>query len=765
MDKKLTILILEDNVTDAELMERALIRGELSFSSKRVETEEDFIKELEKNQPDIVLSDYTLPSYDGMSALEASKRHCPQVPFIFVSGTIGEEMAIKALKSGATDYVLKDKLHKLVSVVERALNEAVEHTRRKKAEAGLELSRERYALAQKVANIGSWDWDILTGELYWSEQIEPMFGFQKGKFGKSYTNFQNCIHPEDRKSVEDAVDACVKQDTPYDIEHRVVWPDGTIKWVAETGNTIRDKKGNAIRMLGIVRDITKRKQAEEMLRENEEKYRLLIENANDGIFIAQDNVTKFPNPRVLAMTQYSTEELAKMPFINLVHPKDRAMVLDRHIKRLKGRDAPSTYSFRIINNEGRELTVQLNVVSIIWEKRPATLNIIRDITPEKRLEAQFRKAQKMEAIGTLAGGIAHDFNNILSAIIGYTELAVDQISENDSIRSDLVGILKAGMRAKDLVAQILTVSRQNELNKYLNVKLHLIVKEALKLLRSSLPSTIEIHQEILDKGAILADPTQMHQVVMNLCTNAYQAMMEKGGTLDVKLSKVVLNANDINYLPGLKAGPYILLSVSDTGYGMGQTTLERIFDPYFTTKEKERGTGLGLAVVHGIVDNHKGIIKVYSELNKGTTFHVYFPRIKGHVAEKIETLKPAPGGNESILYVDDEESIIKIVKRMMRDLGYDIKTATDSMDALEIFKKNPDKFDLVITDMTMPKMTGDKLVQKLMQIRPDIPVILCTGLSTKATRNKALKIGIKIFLIKPFVKIDLAKAIRKALDK
>jgi len=387
----------------------------------------------------------------------------------------------------------------------------------------------------------------------------------------------------------------------------------------------------------------------------------------------------------------------------------------------------------------------------------------RDVTEEVKLETKLRQAQKMEAIGTLAGGIAHDFNNILSMIMGYTELTMMNLPEDSRAQDNMNKVFKASERARDLVKQILAFSRQTE-QEQKPVQIHLIVKEALKLLRPSLPTTIEIRQNIASTGTVMADATQMHQVIMNLSTNAYHAMSEKGGILEVSLTDVELDSDFTARHPGTHPGPYLRLTVSDTGHGMEKKVIDRIFEPYYTTKEKGEGTGMGLSVVHGIVKGHGGAITVYSEPGKGSTFNVFLPRIEEvEVVAETEEMMPIPMGKERILFVDDEPAIVDIGKGMLEHLGYTVVTRTSSIEALEAFKAMPDKFDLVITDMTMPKMTGDELAKELMKIRTDIPIIVCTGFSERINEEKAKAMGIRAFVMKPIVQREMAKAIREAM--
>jgi signal transduction histidine kinase/response regulator RpfG family c-di-GMP phosphodiesterase len=383
---------------------------------------------------------------------------------------------------------------------------------------------------------------------------------------------------------------------------------------------------------------------------------------------------------------------------------------------------------------------------------------------KRRLETRLRQAQKIQAIGTLAGGIAHDFNNILAAILGYAELVRLQIPKGNKARDHLNEVVGSTYRARDLVRQILTFSRQTEQERR-PVYIHLITKEALRLLRASLPSTIQFRQNITtDSGLVRADPTEIHQVLMNLCTNAHEAMSKSGGTLEVSLLSVDLGMDDIGRYPDVKPGPYLKLSVADTGHGMYPQTVERIFDPYFTTKEKGSGTGLGLAVVHGIVANLGGTIDVESVPGKGTAFHVWLPRVEEGSASESETSEEPATGNERILFIDDEEPLVNTAKQMLTHLGYQVVARTSSIEALELFREEPDQFDLVITDMTMPHMTGDKLAQELMGIRSDIPVILCTGFSERITQEEAKRVGVKAFLMKPIASGEMARVIRRTLS-
>ena len=407
-------------------------------------------------------------------------------------------------------------------------------------------------------------------------------------------------------------------------------------------------------------------------------------------------------------------------------------------------------------------------VSSVRDSKGNVINyvfILRDVTHELKLERELRQSQKMEAIGTLASGIAHDFNNILTAIIGYTEMAQRKTSDNDALARDLERVQIAGVRAKELVRQILTFSRQSEQERK-PVQLASLIDEVMKLLRSTLPATVEINQEIsttLSGDKVLADPTQLHQVLMNLGTNAAHAMRESGGVLSVSLSDFNADASLIAIHPDLTPGPCLRLTVSDTGHGMEAAVRERIFDPYFTTKKAGEGTGMGLAVVQGIIKSYGGAISVYSVPGQGTSFHIFLPKIREELTQAARADESAWGGTERILFIDDEQVLAELGQELLEALGYNVTAKTSSLEALKCFRSGPDAFDLVITDMTMPQMTGRELVRELLAIRPGIPIIMCSGFAEFINANEAREAGISEFLMKPYVTNKMAQTIRRAL--
>ena len=563
-------------------------------------------------------------------------------------------------------------------------------------------------------------------------------------------------------------------DRPSINEEWLTFADNGYKGLFETiKSPLRDSDGNLIGVFGISRDISERKNAENRLRENEQRYKSSQRIGQVGnweydlvteTFWGSDqakSIYGFDPER----DNFTTDEVE-----NCIPERER---VHQALMDLIEQNKPYDLEFEIQPINGAPKIVIRSIAEILFDENGApqkVAGVIQDITTQKkaekermRLESQLRQAQKMEAIGNLAGGIAHDFNNILSSVIGFTELALEEVKEGTPLEDKLQEVYTAGNRAKDLVKQILAFSRQsNEEPK--PVQVGTIVKEVLKLIRSTIPTTIEIRENIESHSLIMGDPSQIHQLLMNLCANASQAMENTGGILEVWLTDVVHNGQSPLPASELRSGSYIKLSISDNGPGISPDIIGSIFDPYFTTKNPGEGTGMGLATVHGIVRTYGGEITVDSELGKGTTFSVYLPVTKKRDAYRPNEQGDLPSGNERILLVDDELAIAKMNRQLLERMGYRVTVRTSSVEALELFRFKPDDFDLVITDMAMPNMTGDELAMELIALRSDIPVILCTGFSKNISAEKAAKIGIKAFAYKPVVKAELAKTVRKVLD-
>ena len=521
-----------------------------------------------------------------------------------------------------------------------------------------------------------------------------------------------------------------------------------------------------------VRELEKKtahlKITEQSLRESKEKYGNILKSIEDGYFEVDiaGNFTFF-NDSMCKILGYHADELMGMNNREYMDEENSKKVFQVFNDVFRTGIAKKAFDWKLYKKDGSQCFVEASV-SLIKGSNGRGIGfrgIVRDITERKRLEENLQQALKMEAIGTLTGGIAHDFNNILGIILGNAELALDDVPSWNLAHSSLEEIKTAGLRAKDIVRQLLSFSRKAD-HELIPVKVVPVIRDALKFLRSTIPTTIDIRQNIQAKEeTVLADPTQINQIMMNLCINASHAMEQTGGNLTINVNKITLDENSAGVFPDLKQGNYVRLTVSDTGPGIDSQIIDRIFDPYFTTKEVGKGSGMGLAVVHGIVKNLGGAISVDSKPGKGAAFNILLPLIVEESGVDIKTKEDLPFGKETILFVDDEKSIVLLVQQMLKRLGYQVETKMSPAEALELFRLRPDRFDLVITDMTMPQMTGVVLSEKLKEIRREIPVIVCTGYSDLIDEEKVKELGIAAYIMKPVSMREIAKTIRKVLDK
>ena len=525
--------------------------------------------------------------------------------------------------------------------------------------------------------------------------------------------------------------------------------------------------GGAYYMHTVARDITERNLAEQALKENEERYRQLFEMESDAIFLIENKTGEIlaVNPAGSALYGYSREELLGMDHTQVSAEPDNT----REATRGQRDNVPIRWHRK---RDGTVFPVEITARHFIWKGRQVHIAAIRDIEfrikaekERRQIESQLHRAQGVEALGALAVGIAHDFNNMLSPIMGHAEMMLMKAKKGGYFQKGLKDILLVSNKAKELIDQILAFGRQEKKERK-PLKIQSVLKELLKMINAMLPASIVIQHDIKkDCGLVMADPTQIQQIVMNLATNAFHAMEDTGGILKINLDEVDLRSKDLKN-PDMIPGRYVCLIVSDTGPGIKESIRDKIFDPYFTTKERGKGTGLGLSVVHGIVRSYQGDIRVFSQEGKGSVFKVYLPVAKlPREARKKEITGPVLKGNEHILVVDDEQQVIKIVQEILEHLGYQVTARTSSIEALEAFRHQPDKFDLVLTDLTMPNMSGVRLTKELLKIRPDTPIVLCTGYSEQINEEAASKIGIKGFVMKPILMKDLARIIRKVLEK
>lgn len=658
-----------------------------------------------------------------------------------------------------------------VGLKTRILEEEI--TLRKRQEAQLRESEGRLRAMFEQAAVGVAQIDSATGRfIRCNQKCCDIVGYSPKEMER--LNFQTITHPEDLPLHLTRMQQLLSGEIhEFSLEKRYIRKHGNIIWAMVTVSPMWSEQAGPANHIAIIQDISKRKKAERLLLENEERLRAVLEQSPIGIALSRDGIRLDANETFLRMFGYDRiEELKGRPLIDQIAPACREAMRLRVAARSRGEEAESMYETWGLRRDGAEFPVLVSATIIRLPDGPATVSFYTDLTAQKQaekerqsLQAQLAQAQKMEAIGTLAGGIAHDFNNILGAVLGYAEVAREDCPPGLHIAQDLDQVILAGTRAKDLVKQILAFSRHAKTER-VPLQPASIVKETIKLLRSSLPSTIDIRQEIpCDVAPILADPTQVHQILINLCTNAFHAMEEHGGTLTVSLLNIRLTEEDLAARPQMKPGSFVRLSVQDTGGGIPPGIRDRIFDPYFTTKETGKGTGMGLAIVHGIVKSYGGFIACESRLGRGSTFHVVLPALEELTLPEMQATAAVPGGCERILFVDDEPMLAQMSRTMLERLGYTVTVRTDSLEALETIRHNPEEFDLLITDQTMPHLTGIELAGEMLKLRPNMPIILCTGYSNLITEDKAKAAGLKGFAFKPLTRKHIAELIRQVLEQ
>jgi len=723
----------------------------------------------------IKMSSACYPPEVRSAVLEAFRRCAEQgipydmeMPFTSTRGrTMWVRTMAEAVRSG-------DRIVKVVGNI-------MDITERKKAEEALVQSKQT---AESYLNIAAeiiLSLDDQGNIMLLNESGHRLLGYDPGYLrGKNW--FDICLPEESRNEVRKLF-AKLREGNDTDIEsheNRVITRNGEERTILWHNSILRDRDNTFMGTLSSGEDITERKRMEDALRESEVRFRSLIQNSLDIIVMADENgCITYETPSVEQKLGYPSGYLIGRDPLDFIHPGDRERVKHDLLEVYEHTNPGTPTEFRFRGADGRWIPLEAVGNNLIGY--PGINSIVltaRDITERKkaeverkRLENRLTQAQKMELIGTFAGGIAHDFNNILSAIIGFAELAMNDLSDPAKVQNDLNGVLRAGNRAKELVAQIITFSRHGDA-KCVPTMLEDTVRESFKLLRSIIPSSIEIRQKYLSSGLVLADRLQVRQMIMNLCSNAVQAIGEAGGVLEVSLERVSIAEKGEALEPDLAPGKYVRITISDTGHGMDQDVRNRIFDPYFTTREQGKGSGLGLSVVQGIVRKHRGVITCRSIPGEGTAFHIYFPEIESGEEQpgRLEAAEPAGEtpritGEGKILFIDDDPTLAYLADELLGGLGYKVVTKTSSVEALNYFQESPDQFDLVITDMTMPVMTGDRLAQRILEIRSDIPVILCTGYNEYISREKSERIGICELVMKPFEMADLDAIIQRVLNR
>ena len=756
----LHLLILEDNPDDAELAVKELERKGFDVKWTRVDTEEAFRKALSE-KPDLILADYFVPSFDAMAALQMYRQLKLEIPLIIFSGTIGEEVAVECMKSGATDYVLKDNLSRLCPVVKRALEEMKTYRKSKQAEEALRESEERFdAMLQSIGDhMSMMDKDL---NIIWANEIaRKIFGdnIVGKKCFEAYHKRKEPCKPYPCLTLKSFQDGKI-----HEHDTQVIDSNGEIRYFHCTANVaLRDKDGKPVAVIEISRDITKRKQAEEEIR----KLSSAVEQSIDGVAISDlEAKLTYVNCAFARMHGYSPEEMIGIKFVDLLKKEE----LDKYTNGLNKVKTLGSWTCEIehIRKDATSYPtfMSVNLLKDAEGKATGVQAVVRDISEQKKLEEQFRQAQKMEAVGTLAGGVAHDFNNLLTVIIGNAELALMDVIKDESLRKGIEETKKAGEKAASLTRQLLAFSRKQVIMPEV-IDLNKGINETKNMLKRTIGEDIEFLTVLEPElWKAYADSGQIDQVIMNMVVNA-RDVMPQGGKLIIETANVDLDKNYFceRGIEGEKSGHYVMLTVSDTGKGMDKEIQEHIFEPFFTTKEVGKGTGLGLSTIYGIVKQNDGFIWVYSEPGKGTTFKVYLPRVKGDMEpeEKEQTSVAELGGSETVLIVEDDDSLRNLAQKALRQHGYKVLVAENGENALKVGKEHDGQIDLMITDVVMPKMGGREAAERLQPLYPQMKVIYMSGYTDNAIVHHAvLEPGLNYFE-KPFTPEGLARKVREAL--
>lgn len=766
MPEPLNILLVEDHASDAELVLRELRRAGFEPVWERVQTKEEYCAKL---RPDlqIILSDYAMPQFDGLTALKLLGERGLDIPFIIVSGTIGEETAVAAMKQGAVDYLLKDRLGRLGPAVIQALEQHRLRKERLRADEALRKANAHlyHLVARSPTVIYTRHASVQDAFLnYVSANVFELLGFRAEEIVRPEW-WSRHLHPDDRAVDQTGLQQAMEQGRSR-VECRIECKDGSYLWVEDRKRYLPGLNGEPAEIVGGWTDITARKHAEEAQREAETKYRRIFENAVEGIYQATaDGRLLTANPALARMAGYASPE----EVITDVARIDEQFYAD---------DAQRAEMQRLLREQGFvkgfEARMRRKDGSLIWISSNAQVvrdpagsvyceGTMQDITERKLLEEKFLRAQRMEAVGTLASGVSHDLNNILAPVLLAAGLLKDTVTDPQD-REMLLMVERSAQRGTRIISQLLAFSRGVE-GARVSVQLRHLFREMTSIMQETFPRNIQIESSAPgDLWPVVADATQLHQVLMNLCVNARDAMPE-GGRLGLKAENIQLDEKRVRVHPEAKLGDYVMVTVSDTGTGIPPEIISSIFDPFFTTKEIGKGTGLGLSTVIGIVKSHEGFITVDSKVNQGTVFKVYLPvRSTVTVLERETTVSAAPfGGQELVLVVDDEEHILSTTKRVLEKHHYQVLVAGTGEEALRVFAENAGAVKLVLTDMIMPGMGGVKLIRALRTLQPDIKVIACSGFDHEEKKNELADLGIKETLAKPFTPAQLLKKLRRVL--
>jgi two-component system, cell cycle sensor histidine kinase and response regulator CckA len=747
---------------DAELVEYELERARIPFSARRVDTRESFLRELDEFEPDLILSDYSVPRFDGMTALSLARQRAPSVPFLIVTGSVNEETAVGCMKAGATDYLLKSNLARIGPAIEGALARVRAREEKARAEEALRRSEanlraifnnslQAFVLIDPDGAIQA----LNSTAVEWSTRLlgRPLHeGARVADFvPEGVVAFRAALAGEARHA-----ERCL-QDT-----------DGSELWLEIGHAPVVDEEGSVIGVCLNARDISTRKQAERALRESEARYRDLFDNASD-LVCATD-----PGGRFLYVNRawhraigLSGTELGHNRFLDVVHPDSREQY-EEVVRRALAGETLTHVELVLVTGSGTPITVEGNLSCTPENGRPVMLRgIYRDVTERRRVEDQLRRAERMQAAGRLAGGMAHEVNNMMTGVIGFSEFLLRSFAEDDARRGEVQEIIRAGTRASDVTRQLLAFTRQQLLRPE-TLDINGVVSSMEKMLSRSLGEGHELELGLAsDAGDIRADRGQLEQVLLNLTLNARDAMGPHGrvtiATGRATFDEVYAQAHSGI---GIPPGEYVLLSVTDTGSGMSREVQARIFEPFYTTKPVGQGTGLGLSTVYGIVKQSDGFIWCYTELGQGSTFKIYLPRAGARSPPVAPAGPPAKlrGGAETILVVEDEDVVRTLACRGLREQGYTVLEARHGREALERLAEGRHVVDLVISDVVMPELGGRELGSRLAALRPELPILFMSGYTGDDVIQRGLLEPGVPFQQKPFTPEGLARKVREMLD-
>ena len=747
---------------DAELVEYELRRAQVPFSTRCVNTREAFLSELQDFQPDLILSDYSVPGFDGMAALSLAREYAPAIPFVIVTGSVNEETAVGCMKAGATDYLLKSNLARIGPAIEGALARSQLRTEQSRSEAALQRSEANlraifnnslqcFVLVDQDGTIKAFN---RTADL-WAERL---LGRRLGE-GDSIGAFI----PQAAEGFARALsgEVLMSEQPIRDVE-------GEEHWFETTSAPVVDDEGAIIGVCLNARDVSERKEAEKALRESEERYRDLFDNASDLVCITSaEGEFQYVNKAWTELVGYADSELRRLKFEDVVHPDSQELYRATSLRARTG-ETVDHVELVLLTSAGGLITIDGNLSATRRDGRPAMIRgIYRDITDRKRVEEQLRRAERMQSAGRLAGGVAHEVNNMMTGVLGFSHFLLKALAEDDPRRTEVQEIIKAGTRAADVTRQLLAFTRQQILRPE-PLEVNAVLGKMELMLRRSLG---EEHQLVFhlspDAGLIRADGPQFEQVLVNLLLNARDAMTQAGrvtiATAPATLDEIYAQRHAAITIP---AGDYVLLSVSDTGSGMDGLVQSRIFEPFFTTKPTGQGTGLGLSTVYGIVKQSGGFIWVYSEPGHGSHFKIYLPRAtSAPVTPEERPPGPMPtGGNETILVVEDEEMVRSLACRGLRSLGYTVLEATNGKEALRSISERSVPIHLVVSDVVMPGMGGRELGQRLSLLEPHLPLLYMSGYTGEDVVRRGLLEAGSPFLQKPFITEALGRKVREMLD-